>query len=327
MRLIAAVAVLGAVPWAVAHTVWRACKRTAGGWIGLTVALAVWGVHPPPVHAQTQLYVQVFDQRTGRIVTDLRKTEVMVRKDGLSYPVLDVRAANLPVKLTVLVDNGAAASRAFGRIQDGLRSFFGRLRANQSMSVLTLSPRPRWVFRGVYDRDEIRDGVGRTAVEGDSPTPLLDGVVEATEWLAAESQLHRPVVVIVSADGADVSADLATKFDRLMERVRRNGITMHSLVMSTPRPASFEHRISVPEALGRDLSAATGGSYTSILLGSSLDQPLADIAERIRSRSRELATQYLVRYERPEGDDPGGVQVGILRLGARYSVTVDGRLP
>ena len=291
------------------------------------MSLVVWGVHPPPVHAQTQLYVQVFDQRTGRIVTDLRETEVVVRKDGVAYPVLDVRAANLPIKLTVVVDNGVAASRAFGRMQDGLRGFFGRLRANQSMSLLTLSPRPRWVLRGAYDRDEIRDGVERMAVESDSPAPLLDGVVEATEWLAAESQLHRPVVVIVSADGADVSADLVTRFDPLMERVRRNGITVHSLVMSTPRPASFEHRMSVPEALGRDLSAATGGSYSSIILGSSLDQPLADIAERIRSRSRELATQYLIRFERPEGDDPGGIQVSILRLGARSTVTVDGRLP
>ncbi len=310
-----------------AQTLWRACKRTAGGWVGLTMALALWGVHPPPVHAQTRLYVQVLDRRTGAIVDDLRKTEVVVREDGVERTVLDVRPANLPIKLTVLVDNGGAAFRAFGRMQDGLRAFFDRLRANQSMSLLALSPGPRWVVRAAFDRDEIRDGVDRIAVESDSSTRLLDGLVEASEWLAAGTQLHRPVIVIVSTDGADSSADLTTKFGSLIERVRRNGITVHTLVMSTPRPASFERRMSLPEAVGRDLRSATGGSFTSILLGSSLDQPLADIAERIRSRSRVLATQNLIRYERPEGDDPGSIRVSILRFGATFTVTTDGKLP
>ena len=197
-----------------AQTRWRACKRTAGGWIGLTLAFAVSGVHPLPVHAQGRLYVQVFDRRTGAIVDDLRKAEVVVRVDGVAYPVLDVRGANLPITLTVLVDNGGAASRAFGRMQDGLRAFFDRLRANQSMSLLALSPRPRWVLRAALDRGEIRDGVDRIAVESDSSTRLLDGLVEASEWLAAGSQLQRPVIVIVSADGTDSSADLVAKFDR-----------------------------------------------------------------------------------------------------------------
>ena len=305
-----------------AQTRWRACKRTAGGWIGLTLAFAVSGVHPLPVHAQGRLYVQVFDRRTGAIVDDLRKAEVVVRVDGVAYPVLDVRVANLPITLTVLVDNGGAASRAFSRMQDGLHTFFDRLRANQSMSLLALSG-----LRAALDRGEIRDGVDRIAVESDSSTRLLDGLVEASEWLAAGSQLQRPVIVIVSADGTDSSADLAAKFDSLIERVRRNGITVHTLVMSTPRPASFERRMSVPEAVGRDLSSATGGSYTSILLGSSLDQPLADIAERIRSRSRVLATQHLVRYERPEGEGPGSLRVSIIRFGVRATVTTDGKPP
>ena len=310
-----------------AQTRWRACKRTAGGWIGLTLAFAVSGVHPLPLHAQGRLYVPVFDRRTGAIVDDLRKAEVVVRVDGVAYPVLDVRGANLPITLTVLVDNGGAASRAFGRMQDGLRAFFDRLRANQSMSLLALSPRPRWVLRAALDRGELRDGVDRIAVESDSSTRLLDGLVEASEWLAAGSQLQRPVIVIVSADGTDSSADLVAKFDSLIERVQRNGITVHTLVMSTPRPASFERRMSVPEAVGRDLSSATGGAYTSILLGSSLDQPLVDIAERIRSRSRVLATQHLVRYERPEGEGPGSLRVSIIRFGVRSTVTTDGKPP
>ena len=310
-----------------AHRPWSTRKGTARGWVGLIMAFAVCGVHPPPVHAQTRRYVQVFDKRTGAIVTDLKEAEIVVRAASVECLVLDVRAANLPIKLTVLVDNGGAASRAFGRLQGGLRVFFDRLSANQSMSLLALSPQPRWLVQAALDRHELRDGVDRMAVESDSSIRLLDGLLEASEWLAAGRQLHRSVIVIVSADGTDSSTDLATKFGSLIERVRQNGITVHTLAMSTPRPGSFERRMSVSEAVGRDLSSVTGGSYASILLGSSLDQPLAQIAERIRSRSRALATQHLIRYECPEGDDPGSVRVSVLRFGAEFTVTRDGQLP
>ena len=280
---------------------------------------------PSPVRAH--LYVQAFDERTGTVVTDLRNTEVEIREDGVKRPVLDVRLANLPVKLTLLVDNGGATVRAFDRVQDGLHGFLNRLPAHQDVSVLSLAPEPRWVIRGALDREEIHDGIDRIALESDSPARLLDGLVEASEWLAAEKAPHRPVIVIVSADGFDSSPDKATQFDALIDRVWRNGITVHTLLMSTPRPGSLESRMSVPEAVGRDLGNVTGGSFTSIFLGSSLDQSLGDLAERIRSRNRELASQHLIRYERPYGSDPGSVRLMLIRLGVRFTTTKDGKLP
>ena len=57
-------------------------------------------------------------------------------------PVLDVRLANLPVSLALLVDNGPTSARAFSRVQAGLRDFIDRLPANQSMSLLALAPEP-----------------------------------------------------------------------------------------------------------------------------------------------------------------------------------------
>ena len=143
--------------------------------------------------------------------------------------------------------------------------------------------------------------------------------------LAAEKVPHRPVIVIVSADGFDSSPDKATQFDALIDTVWRNGITVHTLLMSTPRPGSLESPMSVPEAVGRDLGNVTGGSFTSVFLGSSLDQSFGDLAERIRSRNRELASQHLIRYERPYGNDPGSVRLRLIRLGVRFTTTKDGK--
>ncbi len=81
------------------------------------------------------------------MVTDLHREEVVISEDGVVRPVLDVRPANLPLKLAILVDNGDTAARAFGLVQDGLRSFIDRLPANQEVSLLALTPEPRWVLR------------------------------------------------------------------------------------------------------------------------------------------------------------------------------------
>ena len=309
-----------------AHTRWHGGgRRAAREWMALVVLFAAWSVCPPPAQAQQRLYVEVIDRQTGAIVTDLQEMEVVVRENGVVRPLLDVRLANLPVKLAVVVDNSRASVRAFELVQDGLRSFIDRLPPNQEVSVLALAPEPRWIVRGALDREEIRAGVDLITVAGDSPARVLDGLVEASEWLTADPEPHRPVIVIVSADGGDPSTDQETRFASLVERLRRNGVTAHTLLMLTAVPGSLQRRMSVPEAIGRDLSNFTGGSFTSILLGSNPDQQLRDIAERIRTRNRELARQYLIRYDRPSGEEPGNVQVGILRLGARYSVTTDGK--
>ena len=178
----------------------------------------------------------------------------------------------------------------------------------------------------------IEPGRGRGAavdslvVGGDAPALLLDGLTEATDWLTDDPGLSRPVLVVVSGDVATFSSDPATQFESLAERLRRHGVTTHALIMTTPRPASLERQMSVPEALGRDLNNFTGGEYTTILLGSGLEPSLGAFAVRIRARSRELARQHLVRFERPPGEAPGDVQVTVRRLGARYSVTTDGRV-
>jgi hypothetical protein len=300
-------------------------RRTAAVWIGLDVATALWGVAPSSVAAQPRVYVQVVDQRTGSVVNDLRASEVIVREGGVPRPVLDVRLANLPVSLALLVDNGPTSARAFSRVQAGLRDFIDRLPANQSMSLLALAPEPRWIARDVRNAETMRQAIDGLVSTDEAPPRVLEGVEEAARWLAAASGHARPVAVLVSADKAYLLPDATERFGVLSQRLRRDGITVHTLVMLSPAPGSLERRVSVPEAIGRDLSTLTHGAYVSLFLGASLDQQLTDIADRIRARGRELARQHLVRFDRPEGEAPGPVRITVTRLGARSIVTPDGR--
>ena len=300
-------------------------RRRAHGWTGLGAVMALCCWAASPVAAQPRVYVQVIDQRTGSVVHDLHASEVMVREDGVLRPVLDVRPANLPVSLAILVDNGPASARAFSRVQEGLRDFVDRLPENQPMSLLVLAPEPRWIAQDVRTAEEMRRAIDGMSVTDGSGPQVLEGVEEAARWLTAETAYARPVAVLVSADAAYLYPEATERFGALTQRVRRDGITVHTLVMLSPAPGSLKRRVSVPEAIGRDLSTVTGGAFVSLFLGASLDQQLAEIADRIRARNRELARQHLVRFERPEGAAAGPVQLTVTRLGARSTVTSDGR--
>lgn len=287
-------------------------------------ALAVWGLCAAPADAQWRLYVQAFERGTGAIVTDLAVPEVIVREDGVVRPVLDVRPANLPTKLVVLVDNSRTAARALDRVREGLRSFFARL-PNQEVSLLSLSPRPRWLAQGAIEPEDVEAGLRRLEVGGRSMR-LVDGLAEAGEWIAGDTGPHRPVILVVASSGQDRSEDRAERFLDLVERLLRQGVTAHTLLMLPPAPGSLQRRLSVAEAVGRDLERFTGGSQATIFLGSRLEDPLGDVARRIARRNRELSRQHVVRFERPDGVPAGRIQVDVMRLGLRYLVSADGKL-
>lgn len=302
-------------------------RSVAGGTRRVAVplaALAVWGLCAAPADAQWRLYVQAFERGTGAIVTDLAVPEVIVREDGVVRPVLDVRPANLPTKLVVLVDNSRTAARALDRVREGLRSFFARL-PNQEVSLLSLSPRPRWLAQGAIEPEDVEAGLRRLELGGRSMR-LVDGLAEAGEWIAGDTGPHRPVILVVASSGRDPSEDRAERFLDLVERFLRQGVTAHTLLMLPPAPGSLQRRLSVAEAVGRDLERFTGGSQATIFLGSRLEEPLGDVARRIARRNRELARQHVVRFERPDGVPAGRIQVDVMRLGLRYLVSADGKL-
>ena len=301
-----------------------AVRRRARRFGVLVAVLGVCGLSATPADAQLRLYVQAFERGTGAIVTDLEVPEVIVREDGVVRPVIDVRPANLPTKLVVLVDNSRTAIRAFDRVREGLSSFFERL-PNQEVSLLALSPRPRWLVQGAIEPEEIRAGLRRMEPGGRSMR-IVDGLADASEWIADDKGPHRPVILLVASSGRDRSQDRAERFLDIVEQLLRQGVTAHTVLMLPPAPGSLRRRLSVAEAVGRDLERFTGGSQATIFLGSRLEGPLGDIASRIAGRNRELSRQHVVRFERPDDVPPGRIQVDVMRLGLRYIVTADGRL-
>ena len=268
-----------------------------------------------------QIYLRVVDM-LGTSVTDLRPEEITVREDGVARELVDVRLANLPMKLTILVDNGEVMNNRFMHFRDGLTAMLEALPENQILSILTLARQPRWLVRQTTDREKIQD---RIDILTPDPADLrfLDALVEASERIDDTEEPHRAVIVVVSADTVDDSTIHQDRYNDLANRLLQHQVTLHAVVIAAERSAGANF---IPQA-SINLTDLTHGYYGSIATTIGITDRLVEIAGVINARNRELSRQLVVRYCRPDdAPPPQQVVVEIARDGLRFDLTADGRV-
>lgn len=276
------------------------------------------------------LYLRAVDP-LGASVLDLRADEIRIREDGVEREVLDVRLANLPVNLTILVDNspGGRATRGAGaqrllHYRSGMAGLVDRLPPYQLVSILPLSGTPRWLLRASVDPREIQDGIEDLQF-GREGLHLLDALDETTRAIEELGDPARSVVVIVAAVARERSELTQERYDRVVDRLLRHGVTVHAVVVTGQRTGSvgddFVSRVCA------QLTDLTGGHHRRVWRTNHVIDQLAETAGIIRARNRELSRQLLVRYGRPAGSPPAEeVGVEIARRNLRWDLTDDGRI-
>ena len=282
------------------------------------------------VSAQGQFYLRAVDM-LGASVLDLEADEVIVREDGIERSVRNVRPANLPINLTVLVDNsrGGPATRTAGaayllHFRAGLATLVDGLPPNQMVSILPLAGEPRWLLQPSIEREAIHDGIGDLTY-GRAGMHLLDALDETTREIEESRELARPVVVIVTGVTRERSEVTTERYQRLVDRLLRHGTTVHAVVITGRRTGSvgddFVSRVCA------QLTTLTGGHHRRVWRTLNVGDELREIAGKIRVRNRELSRQVIVRYDRPE-DEPPAEEVGveIERYNLRWEMTTDGRI-
>ena len=302
------------------------------------VAVPVLGLllffSPGAASAQERFYLRVVDM-LGAAVVDLRPGEISVREDGIERAVLDVRLANLPINLTILIDNigtrrtttsGVGAARLL-HYRAGLTKFVEALPANQMVSILPLAGEPRWLLRPTIDRDRILEQITRLT-PGRDGMHFLDALTEATREIEEADAPTRPVIVIVTAPARERSRVTQERYDVVIDRLLRHGVTLHAVMVTGRQTGSAggpgDDFISQTCAY---LTELTNGYHGRLAATTGIDERLTEIAAVIRARSRELSRQLVVRYDRPVGDPPAEqVAVEIARDDLRWDLTFDGRL-
>jgi VWFA-related protein len=251
-------------------------------------AASAHGQTPRPAAERTrEVYVSVLDKR-GAPVTDLTPADFLVKEDGRQREVLDVRPADKPLQIALLVDDSEAATEATSHLREGLAAFLERMHGKAEIALITIGERPTVVAQYSKDTEQLKQRTGRIFPRSGAGAYLLDGIMDASRGLQ-KREAERPVILAVSFEGVDYSN---RHYQPVLDELAKSGAALHVIAVGSPSSSLSD------EMRNRNIVIADGTSRT----GGRRDQVLAlsGLPDKMKQAADELLNQYVLTYGRPD---------------------------
>ena len=266
-------------------------RRVVLGLLSCAVCLPLAAsLRPVGLRAETRqrvLYTSVLD-RSSRPVPGLGPADFVVREDGAAREVLSVEPATDPMQVALLVDTSQAAQPYTGELRRAVTAFITELTASPAVkhqiALITVGGRPTIITEYTSSAQSLLAGALRIFPVGGSGSYLLDGIIQASDGLAAR-HAARPVVVALATDGSELS-DLT--YPQVLERLTASHAAFHAVIIGHP----IAEPIDLATVLDRG-TAMTGGRYDTVLSAPAL-------SVRMQRLATELTHQYRVTYAHPD---------------------------
>jgi hypothetical protein len=266
----------------------------------------------------------------GEPIADLKAEDLAVAEDGKPTNIVKMVPVNWPVKVTVLVDNGADTAQLLSQYRSGLKTFFAGLPPGIEASLLTLAPQPRWLIRPTSDADQLQKSVDRLAPDPSLPR-MVEGLVEAANRVEQENRkqvVHFPVIVILSTAGPEGSTAREAEVNKMAKQLASYPARVHVIMLNQGgNPGSLAGARQVH--VGKSVVDITGGRYEAIAAATRIPALLGEFAQMITEAHAFQSRQYMVTVQRPAGvtGPLGQMMTGPKRVGIRVTPTAQGLKP
>ena len=234
-----------------------------------------------------QIYVSAVD-RQGAPVTGMSPADFVVKEDGATREVLDVKPATDPFQIAVLIDDSSAASDATSFLRDGLAAFLERMRGHAEIGLITTGERPTVLAPYTTDTEELNQKVKRLFPRANSGAYLLDAITEASKALA-KREAKRPAIVAITFEGTEYSNQ---HYEAVLKELQKSGAALHVVAIGTPSGDMNDEMRNRGQVLSEGPSR-TGGRRDQVL-------SLSGIPDKLKQVADELLNQYVVTYGRPD---------------------------
>lgn len=302
--------------------------------ISASVALACVLAAAPALHAQQaiQVFLSAVDG-DGKPVGDLRAEDVNILVDGSVCKTTKFDAIDWPVKLTLMVDNGPVHSDALRQLREALRLFLAELPTDMEVSIVSIDPAPRWIYKPGADRVKMLSSLDLLIPDSGAPK-FIDALSEAADRVNKdktdknkEKGNYFPVFMMVGSAGLEGSNPRDYQINKLFKQVADNAITVHVVMQQSASRSTDIGSGTNQIEVGLRLTKMTQGRYESINSETRLSTLLPEYGKRIAASHARQSHQYRITCQPTGSGTPTQISANTSRAGMSAALTLDGRVP
>ncbi len=288
----------------------------------------------PAVHAQQalQVFFSAIDA-DGKPVTDLRAEDINILVDDNVCKTTKFEEINWPVKLTLMVDNGPVHTDALRQLREALRLFLAELPTDMEVSIISIDPAPRWIYKPGNDRVKLLSSLDLLIPDAGAPK-FIDALAEAADRVNKdkadknkEKGNYFPVFMMVGSAGLEGSNPRDYQVAKLFKQVADNAITVYVVMQQNSQRSTDIAAGTNQIEVGLRLTKMTGGRYEAINSETRLSTLLPEFGKQIAKSNARQSHQYRITCQPTGGGTPKQITANSTRPNISAALTIDGRVP
>jgi Ca-activated chloride channel homolog len=220
--------------------------------------------------------------KSGEIMTNLKKEDFQVREDGVPRK-LDVFSRDeLPLDLALVLDLSDSIGPFLAPLRDAANTALGALKPDDQVALFTFATDAELRTPLTKDKKEIADQISSFQARG--ATNINDGIFVAAQYLLQTPPTGRRVIILISDDVGTSAGGQGTR-DIVTETIAADCV-LYNLKIPGDNPASTLFMASLVPGLVdiKKVADQTGGEIFDVKNVAQLDSVFQALIERIKTR-------------------------------------------
>jgi hypothetical protein len=270
---------------------------------------------------------------SGMPLTDLKPDEIAFTENGVAGKVVSLERYQLPVKLTIAVDNGADSTAALTSLRAGLSGLIDALPPTVEVTLITMS-QPQTVVRPTTDRAQIAQGIASFGPDPRGIPKFSETLVSYADRIEKDFKdkklTYQPVMILVSTPTPEVENIQPDTIQKALNTLQTRGARV-SMVMFTSTPTNTDAVANMKQGrqalIAAPIVKASRGKSEILTAFNQLTTVLPAWGKEIAVSHAKQANQFRAIIERPGGNTGALTNLGLrlTRPGADGAVSPDGR--
>jgi hypothetical protein len=188
-----------------------------------------------------------------------------------------------PMRMAILVDNSQTPLEPLPQIRRGLQGFVNALPPNHELMLVTTGGQMHVRVQPTRDYLEILEAIGEINFIRGGGNALIGTVQEVYDRYLSTVERRYPMMLIVSADGVDLSQRVTDKsVNEMLRGLTKTGVRVNAVLLTSTAGGLIRN-------VTLEMIKRTGGAYESATIATAMPARLKVMAGRIAQQYKQVS--------------------------------------